>query len=100
MGSCNNLTLQRTLDRFYQWNVKIYFSKRCKVYAEFIPQDLLIQIKAKTQGWSRIILGNANDLRDSAEKFAVFRSSQTVDLTMLLYATWINCTFSTKTLFS
>jgi insertion element IS1 protein InsB len=95
-GGRDNATFERLYERLKQWDVKIFFSGGWTLYADIIPQKLLIQSKCETY------LAESNNM-PQRRWFARFRCKtvcftrflEMIDLTAMFYAKFhVNGTFS------
>ena len=73
------------------WDVDVYFSDNWHVYADIIPQELLVQTKAQTH----LIESNNMPQRHWFARFrrktcVVSRSLEMIDLSIMLYAYFFN----------
>jgi insertion element IS1 protein InsB len=79
------------VDRLAQWDVKICCTDQWGIYASVIPQDKLVQRKATTHNIERNHYRHRHWVgRFKHESIIVSKSKEMVDLTLALFAFWIN----------
>ena len=91
-GRRNKATLKPMVDRLAQWDITLYGTHQGATSASVIPQDKLVQSKATTHaierhhGRQRQWFG-----RFTRQSIIVSKSTEMVDLTMVLFAKfWVN----------